>query len=455
MSEEKENEGMEETVVRNPNAIRDLIYTALSVTEYTQIPILFLGNPGIAKTTGVRTWAKNFNYKVTTLIGTQRVAEEILGYMVNDTGEKKLITYTPDWFDEIMDNKKAGFKTLLFVDELSQAPDNVQGAMLQLIFDRRVGGRANYLPDDCLVVSAANYKGNIPPQCGIQAPTLNRFCLINVGVRDGQSLCDEFLQSDEERLLNIPVFHNVKINDQIESSVRQIMKEALTFLFNTFSRKGEKDACLDFQNTEFSDIFDQPGQIWNFISGRTIHYLYKLALGFIHLGLVRKINGPTMAYFVLGLLGLGTNTFKNADEKENYKASLLGAFQKVIRKSCENNMSEINATELKLQGKTIEKCISEWMRHQESAGSINDVNLHRIMKMIKKTYDPSVEGMKETIVNNFDSTRMLADLQKIYTLNEYLKTSQVLEIQPMVKELSVIIAAYDAYKTAILNSMVN
>jgi hypothetical protein len=443
----------ENTQPRDIHEIRDLIYTALALTEFTKVPILFLGNPGIAKTSGVRAWAKTFGYKVTTLIGTQRVAEEILGYMVNDTGEKRLVTYTPDWFDEIQENSKAGFKTLLFVDELSQAPDNVQGAMLQLIFDRRVGGRNNYLPEDCVVVAAANYKGNIPPQCGIQAPTLNRFCIVNIAPTDGLSLISEFLQSEEDREANLPIFQNTNISETIEETVRTTLHEYLSHLITTYCQKNDQDMVLDFQNTQFSEIFDQPGPIYNFITGRTIHYLFRMAIGMIHLGIVRQSHKNRIKNICLGLLGLGTNSFKNQKEREDYEISLCSAFQKTLRRSVESNAVEINSIELDYKGKTIEKCISDWMRYQESKGKINDVNLSRLLKIIDDEYGTEVTKMSSKMIN-WDNTRVLGDLQKIETLTGYLKTAQIAEIIPIVKRLEIIVNNWEAYKTGILAALV-
>jgi hypothetical protein len=438
---------------KNTNEIRDLIFTALALTEHSKVPILFLGNPGIAKTSGVRLWAETYGYKVTTLIGTQRVAEEILGYMVNDTGEKRLITYTPDWFDEILENKKAGYKTLLFVDELSQAPDNVQGAMLQLIFDRRVGGRNNFLPEDTVVVSAANYKGNIPPQCGIQAPTLNRFCIVNIQPTDGVALIDEFLQSKEEREANLPIFQNVTISEKIEETVRVTLKEYLTHLVKTYCTKSDNEAGLDFGNTQFSEIFDQPGNIYNFLTGRTIHYMYKMAVSMIHLGIVRQSHKNRIKNICLGLGGLGTNTFKNEKDREEFEISLCSSFQKTLRRSVESNAVEINSVELDYSGKTIEKCISDWMRYQESKGKINDVNLARLLKLIDEVYGAEVSKMEKKI-SVWDNNHTLGDLQKIETLTNYLKSAKISEIIPIVKRLEIIVNAWEAYKAAILSNLV-
>jgi hypothetical protein len=416
-----------------------------------------MGNPGIAKTSGVRLWAATYGYRVTTLIGTQRVAEEILGYMVNDTNEQRLITYTPDWFDEIQENQKAGFKTLLFVDELSQAPDNVQGAMLQLIFDRRVGGRANYLPEDCVVVAAANYKGNIPPQCSIQAPTLNRFVIVNVNPSDasGIGLATEFLQSKEEREANLPIFDNIEITANIEEAVRTNMKDMLINLFGNYSKKDDNEkgtAVLDFTNTNFSDIFDQPGPIYNFLTGRTIHYMSLVATAMIHLGIVRKVHTDRVRNLCLGLGGLGTNSFSSEKDAEDFRISLVTGFQKVIRRSVEANMSEINAVEIDYKNKPIEKNISDWMRYQESKGKINDVNLINLLKRIEGEYGAETAKMKSALSG--EPNKLLADLQKIETLTNFLKTSLVSEITPIIKKLEVIVNAWEAYKVGILASLV-
>ena len=443
----------DEAPIKNPNRIRDIIYTSLAITEYTKVPILFLGNPGIAKTSGVRKWCENNGYRVTTLIGTQRVAEEILGYMVNDVGERKLITYTPDWFDEIMENKEAGFRTLLFIDELSQAPDNVQGAMLQLIFDRKVGGRNNYLPEDCLVVSAANYKGNIPPQCGIQAPTLNRFCLINVQYEDGPSLVSEFLQPMDAREEQLPSFLSVPITPKIEQSIRGVMTEMFELIFGTYSQKNNDGAVLDVNNTEYQDMFDKPGPIYNFISGRTVHYLFKTACGLFHLGILRKRNKEVIDLFAKGLVGLGTNSFKSQKEQDDYELSLMTGFMKVLTRTLRDNKEGVISLELNFKGKSIDSAISEWLGYKDSHNKINDVNLQRLMEMIRSEYGTSADAMAAKLNSGMQLHQMLGDIQKLNTLLGDLKTCGLREVANYVKELELVCASWESYKTAIIASI--
>jgi hypothetical protein len=445
---------------RNPNYIRDLIFVSLSLTERSGVPVLFLGNPGIAKTTGVRLWAEIFKYRVTTLIGTQRVAEEILGYMVNDTGERKLITYTPDWYDEILENKAAGYKTLLFVDELSQAPDNVQGAMLQLIFDRRVGGRANFLPEDCLVVAAANYKGNIPAQCGIQAATLNRFSIINVEPQDGVGLITEFLQTEEERRANIPVFAYTEVTPAISESILRNLKSAMLNLVSLYGKNDEQDLALDFKNQNLADIFEKPGPVYNFISGRTIHYIHKEMEAMVYLGIIRKEFKSVVVNVFLGLAGLGTNTFKDDEKKvdgdfNQYKIKLISRLQGAVRRAVEENMKEINSTEINYKGKSVEECISKWLLYADSAGGIiYDKNLSRLMSIIKEAYPTDTDGM-EKVLSKWDNNVMLNDLQKITTLHNNLKAYQLIELDANIKSLAIIKEAYSGYLACARAEIVN
>jgi hypothetical protein len=464
IKDEDEDSGVIDPSLRNPNYIRDLLFVSLSLAEATAkekeyVPPLFMGNPGIAKTTGVRLWAEINKYRVTTLIGTQRVAEEILGYMVNDLGEKKLVTYTPDWFDEIQENSKDGFKTLLFVDELSQAPDNVQGAMLQLIFDRRVGGRSNFLPDDCLVVAAANYKGNIPAQCGLQAPTLNRFSIINVEPQDGVGLVTEFLQTEEERRANLPAFTYTEISPTISESILKNLKSAMLNLVSLYAKDDEQDATLDFKNQNYADIFDRPGPLYNFITGRTIAYLYREMKAMVYLGIIRKEYKAVVVNVFLGLAGLGTNTFKDPENKvdgdfNQYKIKLISRLQGAVRRAVEDNLNEINATEINYKGITVEKSISKWLMYADTQGGvIYDKNLKNLMVVIKDAYPTDVVGM-EAVITKWDNSKMLNDLQKITTLHNSLKAYQMIELESNIKDLAFIKESYEGYLTVARDEIV-
>jgi len=442
-------------VERNLNEIRDLIYKSLSLAEYTKIPILFMGNPGVAKTTNVNTWASRNGYRVRSLIGTQRVAEEILGYMVNDTGERRLITYTPDWFDEVIENEKEGFNTLLHLDELSQAPENVQGAMLQLIFERRVGGRANFLPKSCLVIASANYKGNLPSQCTIQAPTLNRFCIINVGPEDGIGMVREFLQSPEKREENLPVLVKREINDKIRESLRNTMVLQLEDLLSHFSQKDIFASMLDVDNTEFADIFDRPGPIYNFMSPRTLYYLYEMTLGLIHFGIWRKSDTRIVNSVCLGLMGLGTNNFSDKKQQDDFELALLGCYYKILCSAVEENEDSLNVKPISYKNLSVERSISKWMRANESNGNYNNDNLKNLVLKIKEEYGSDADSMYEKLTNEISYHETLGDLNKLTSLILFLKQISISEVAEYARELEVISVAWEGYKTVISHSIIN
>ena len=66
----------------NKNYMRDLMLTGFELSRISGVPMLYLGNPGMGKTTIVSLWAKRNGYHVESLIGSAFDRSEILGYMV-------------------------------------------------------------------------------------------------------------------------------------------------------------------------------------------------------------------------------------------------------------------------------------------------------------------------------------------------------------------------------------
>ncbi|MDR1257417.1 MAG: ATP-binding protein, partial [Spirochaetaceae bacterium] len=64
------------------NSIRDAIELAIHVSADSGVPVLFLANPGLAKSTIVGNWAARNGYHLETLIGSRFTQEEILGFQV-------------------------------------------------------------------------------------------------------------------------------------------------------------------------------------------------------------------------------------------------------------------------------------------------------------------------------------------------------------------------------------
>ena len=108
--------------------------------------------------------------------------------------------------------------SILFLDELSTATPNVQGAILNLVFNRKIRGNKE-LPKDTIILSAANYKANLTGYNEIISPQLNRFCIVNLlpGNKNsdprkssyeniGLDLVGEFLQDFQETDIPLPTF---------------------------------------------------------------------------------------------------------------------------------------------------------------------------------------------------------------------------------------------------------
>lgn len=107
--------------------------------------ILILGAPGTAKSASVYQFTESIGYTMIDLRLANKSPEDLSGYphIVNGVMHYAI----PHWFP----TEK---KTVLFVDEIAQAPMAVQNVALQLILDRRIG--SHILPDDCMIIAASN-----------------------------------------------------------------------------------------------------------------------------------------------------------------------------------------------------------------------------------------------------------------------------------------------------------
>jgi hypothetical protein len=180
--------------------------------------------------------------------------------------------------------------------------------------------------------------------------------------------------------------------------------------------------------------------------------MYRMILGLIHLGLIRKRYKSFIENAFLGLGGLGTNNLRTAKEREDFGEALLVAIQKTTRASVNENMAEINGNELNFEGKPLDKCISEWMRNVESTGNMTDINLVRIVEMVKSKYGTEAAAM-ESVLTNFNATEFLNDINKVAALCGTIENAKILELKHVILDLKIVLAAYDAYKISVLNAL--
>ena len=318
----------------NKNYMRDLMLTGFELSRISGVPMLYLGNPGMGKTTIVNLWAKRNGYHVESLIGSAFDRSEILGYMVNDgAGTDYLRTKAPEWFHTITEFEKNGIPSVLFIDEIAGAPKDVQASLYRLIFERTIGN-GQKLPESTIIASASNYKDNLPSTCDITAPNLNRFCLINFGPQSFEGLYTEFLQKADAIEKFLPDFDHRELSEEIKEKASLAVRGIFEKLNSTYYAKDSSKSQLNFANKRLNNVFtgeySKNGEVYNFISGRTIGYFRDIFCAMYSIGLS---NAEYIGKFIDGLIGLGFNSFSDIQE--------LNAYRKFIRELTKDALNEL------------------------------------------------------------------------------------------------------------------
>jgi hypothetical protein len=318
----------------NKNYMRDLMLTGFELSRISGVPMLYLGNPGMGKTTIVNLWAKHNGYHVESLIGSAFDRSEILGYMVNDgAGCEYLRTKAPEWFHTITELEKNGIPSVLFIDEIAGAPKDVQASLYRLIFERTIGN-GQKLPESTIIASASNYKDNLPSMCDITAPNLNRFCLINFGPQSFEGLYTEFLQKADAIEKFLPDFDHRELSEEIKEKASLAVRGIFEKLNSTYYAKDSSKSQLNFANKRLNNVFtgeySKNGEVYNFISGRTIGYFWDIFCAMYSIGLS---NAEYIGKFIDGLIGLGFNSFSDIQE--------LNAYRKFIRELTKDALNEL------------------------------------------------------------------------------------------------------------------
>ena len=114
--------------------------------------VMIWGPPGVGKSTVVKTLAKEMGVGFVDIRLAQMESIDIRGLPVPDK-EKKNVQWLPSSIFPT-DNTKGG---IIFLDELSACPKDVQVAAYELILDRQLGGGDIYkVPNKWLIVAAGN-----------------------------------------------------------------------------------------------------------------------------------------------------------------------------------------------------------------------------------------------------------------------------------------------------------
>lgn len=118
--------------------------------------VMLWGAPGVGKSQGVRQVAKNLEKELGIPVYVTDVRLllfnpiDLRGIPVADAEKKLAVWLKP----KIFQMKDHGCLNILFLDEISAAPQSVQAAAYQITLDRQVG--EHKLPSNCIVIAAGN-----------------------------------------------------------------------------------------------------------------------------------------------------------------------------------------------------------------------------------------------------------------------------------------------------------
>ncbi|MDR1411695.1 MAG: ATP-binding protein [Spirochaetaceae bacterium] len=409
------------------NKIRDQIELAIEISRDSGVPVLLIANPGLAKSTVVANWALRNSYHIETLVGSRYSQEEILGFQVRTedkgSGEFRLEILEPHWYRTVFEKAAQGVPSLLFLDEISTAQENVQGALLQLVFERTIG-HGKKLPESALVLAAANYKQNIPWQFNMMAPMLNRFCIVNLCYESNDSFLNEFLQDPSDWGRELPAYGDRRLTAEdrgrLASGLKAMFRALLSAFEETDNAGGEKYYAMDINNHVYNNMYEgNTRYVYNFISGRTLSYLFRISLSFLRKGLSFGERGKDMLNMVFGLIGIGTNTF-NEKQQQSYLRNVETLYAKLYTAlgSGEGGAAPA-APSLDFTGREVADAIQEWVLFRESSlwGADDDPNLGTLAAYIGGAYSAAPEAVEAARLRNAqnkaDRYRFSNDMQRL------------------------------------------
>lgn len=137
-------------------------------------PILIHGSPGLGKSSIVRSVAENLNIGFIDVRLAQIESCDIKGLPVPDNN-----THTMQWYVNGVWPRDPNSKGILFLDELTSCPSDVQVASYELVLDRRLGDLYK-LPDGWVVIAAGNNTTDRAVAKTMSSALANRFLHLEI-----------------------------------------------------------------------------------------------------------------------------------------------------------------------------------------------------------------------------------------------------------------------------------
>lgn len=374
--------------------IKQDLFDYIELSRISGVPLLLVSNPGMGKTTAINEYAEEHGMHVETLIGSRFSPEDILGFQVNEPGKASLVQKDPVWYQRLEQNKDK--PSILFIDEISTCSDAVQGSLLSLIFDRKIGN-GKPLPENCLIISAANYSGNLPGFMNIMTPTINRFCVVNLtSGYNNLDIIENFLVPQAAKTRESVNIDRKKIGEKFFTAMKTVMVK--------YSQVDSTLGYIDMANTDIGEIYKREGNVYNIISGRSMCYLRSMCEALAQTGITdKRIIGNIAG----GLAGLGSGSFKSDKQVEAFVGYLTGQILGVIA-GISTEKAEISGT------------VTEAVRKYLGAFSEKDANINleyetQLAGYIVGKYSDYGKAVEEIKTNRIG---FVSDMDSIYLLSQ-------------------------------------
>lgn len=302
------------------DSINVSIFTALKVSEVSNVPVLIMSNPGLGKSTTVEMFADVRGYHLVLLRGNSTTAEEVMGYDVADTNLEEPTTkhLRPSWYTEILKVHEQGGKSLLFLDEITTANEYVQAALLHLVFERKVGSEK--LPDNTLIVSAGNYAQNLSNSMQMLPPLMNRFMIYNItptykdldtflckyeGAIGSEGKVTNFRDTLRQTMKKLDS-QELQIPDEQWNKIGEYIERGIKMTTSSLMISGSKPVDLSITDLQglYSDAENET-KLYGFVTFRTLNYLRDITMASYKCFGKAGITSSNYRNMVDGLCGIG------------------------------------------------------------------------------------------------------------------------------------------------------
>lgn len=400
-------------MAKKTNNINTNIFCALKVAEMSRVPVLLMSNPGLGKSTTVSLFAKVRGYEVTLLRGNSTSAEEVMGY---DVAPKEVsldhptsaVPLRPAWFEEILRNKAAGKKTLLFLDEITTANEFVQAALLHLIFERKV--KTESLPEDTLIVSAGNYSQNLSSTMNMLPPVMNRFCIFNI-VPDSGDL-DTFLNKYEgaildgkeknyfdelQKMMQALDAQELKVDDSKKAIIGEHIERAIKNVAKNLMTAGDKPVDMSVTDLQgiYADTADD-AKLYGFVTLRTLCYLRDVTIAYYLCFGKSGISSDNYRNSIDGLCGIGVSR-DTSSRSGDIKITKIGdEFYNFMQKIV-NDIAKLDNSKLPVYEKFFKDVVADESKKSLTSpevvaigNKISELNRDKEIENIERPIDPDL-----------------------------------------------------------------